>query len=70
MSISVGHRCQSTTACHNVVNCFQTYTAQVASETDISMQNVAVIIPNLNSEELGLEQQQPVPQLQKEDSIT
>ena len=37
VSISVVHRCQSTTACHNVVNCFQAYTAHAASRTDITM---------------------------------
>ena len=45
MSIHVVYRCQSTTACHNVVNCLQAYTAEAASETDISMQNV-VLIPS------------------------
>ena len=35
--ISVVHRCQSTTACHNVVDCFQAYTAHAASRTDITM---------------------------------
>ena len=45
VSISVVYRCQGTTACHNVVNCFQAYTAQVASGTDMSMQNAALIIP-------------------------
>ena len=44
VSISVVHWCQSTTACHNVVDCFQAYTAHAASRTDISMQNVALII--------------------------
>ncbi len=37
VSISVVHRCQSTTACHNVVDCFQAYTAHAASRTDITM---------------------------------
>ena len=49
VSISVVHRCQSTTACHNVVNCFHAYTAQAASGTDISVQNVALIIPSSKS---------------------
>ena len=31
VSISVVHRCQSTTACYNVVDCFQAYTAHAAS---------------------------------------
>ena len=35
--ISVVHRCQSATACHNVVDCFQSYTAHAASSTDITM---------------------------------
>ena len=69
VSISVVHRCQGTTACHNVVNCFQAYTAQAASRTDISMQNVA-LIKNTKSEELGLEQQQRVPQLQQDNLMT
>ena len=47
--ISLVHRCQGTTACHNVVNCLQSCTAQAASGTDISMQNVALIITNLKS---------------------
>ena len=37
VSIGVVHRCQSTTACHNVVDCFQAYTAHAASRTDITM---------------------------------
>ena len=37
VSISVVHWCQSTTACHNVVDCFQAYTAHSASRTDIAM---------------------------------
>ena len=37
VSISVVHRCQSTTACHNVVTCFLAYTAHAASRTDITM---------------------------------
>ena len=37
VSISVVRRCQSTTACHNVVDCFQAYTAHAASRTDITM---------------------------------
>ena len=37
VSISVVHWCQSTTACHNVVDCFQGYTAHVASRTDITI---------------------------------
>ena len=37
VSISVVHWCQSNTACHNVVDCFQAYTAHVASRTDIMM---------------------------------
>ena len=37
VSISVVYRCQSTTACHNVVDCFQAYTAHGASRTDITM---------------------------------
>ena len=35
VSVSVVHRCQSTTACRNVVECFQAYPAHVASRTDI-----------------------------------
>ena len=45
VSISVVYWCQGTTRCHNVVNCSHAYTAQAASEADISMQNVALIIP-------------------------
>ena len=37
VSISVVRRCQSTKACHNVVDCFQAYTAHAASRTDITM---------------------------------
>ena len=37
VSISVVRRCQSTTACHNVVDCLQAYTAHAASRTDITM---------------------------------
>ena len=37
VSISVVHWCQSNTACHNVVDCSQAYTAHVASRTDIMM---------------------------------
>ena len=37
VSISVVHRCQRTTAYHNVVECFQGYTAHAASRTDITM---------------------------------
>ena len=37
VSISVVRRCQSTTACHNAVDCFQAYTAHAASRTDITM---------------------------------
>ncbi len=37
VSISVVHRCQSTTACHNVIDCFQGYTAHAVSRTDITM---------------------------------
>ena len=44
VSISIVYQCQSTTACNNVVGCFQAYTAQAASGTDISMQNVKLII--------------------------
>ena len=49
VSISVVHQCQGTTVCHNVVNCFKAYTAQAASGTDISKQNVVLIIPSPNS---------------------
>ena len=42
VSISVVHRCQSTTACHNVVDCFQAYTAHAASRTDITI--IVIII--------------------------
>ena len=37
VSISVVHWCQSTTACHNVVDCLQAYTAYAASRADITM---------------------------------
>ena len=37
VSIRVVRRCRSTTACHNVVVCFQAYTAHAASRTDITM---------------------------------
>ena len=37
VSISVVRRCQSITACHNVVDCFQAYTAHVASRTDTTI---------------------------------
>ena len=37
VSISVVCRCQSSTACYNVVDCFQAYTAHSASRTDITM---------------------------------
>ena len=37
VSISVVRWCQSTTACHNVVDCFQAYTAHAACRTDITM---------------------------------
>ncbi len=37
MSISVVRQCQSTSACHNVVDCFQAYTAHATSRTDIMM---------------------------------
>ena len=37
VSISVDHWCQITTICHNVVECFQGYTAHAASRTDITM---------------------------------
>ena len=37
VSISVVRRCQSLTACHNVVDCFKAYTAHAASRTDITM---------------------------------
>ena len=47
--ISVVDRCQSTTACYNVVDCFQAYTAHPASRTDIVMQNLALIVPSLKS---------------------
>ncbi len=66
-SIGVVHWCQGTKACHNVVDCLQVCTAKTASRPDISMQNVAFIIPSLKK--FGLEQQQPVPQLQQEDSM-
>ena len=49
MSISVVNRCQDTTACHNVFDYLPVCTAQVASRTDILMQNVALIIPSLKS---------------------
>ena len=45
VSISVVYLCQGTTRCHDVVNCSQAYTAQAASEADVSMQNFALIIP-------------------------
>ena len=37
VSVSACHRCQSTTACHNVVDCFQAYIPHAASRTDITM---------------------------------
>ena len=37
VSISVVYWCQSTTACHNVVDCFQAYTAHAESRTDITI---------------------------------
>ena len=49
VSISVVHRCVGTTACNNVVNYFQAYTAQAVNGTDISMQNVTHIIPSPKS---------------------
>ena len=36
--ITAVYQCQSTTACHNVLNCFQAYTAHVASKTDITIE--------------------------------
>ena len=49
LSIGVVHRCQGTTVCHDVVNCFQAYTAQAESGTDISMKNVVLIIASPKS---------------------
>ena len=68
VSIKVVYWCQFTTACHSVVNCFQAYTAKAESGTDISMQNVALIIRSPKG--FSLEQQQPVSQLQEKDSMT
>ena len=69
VSISVVYRCQGTTACQNVVDCFHVYTAQAASGTDISMQNVALIIPSPKSLVLS-SNNHAAPQLQQEDSMT
>ena len=68
MSISVVDRCQGTTACHNVINCLQAYTAQAASGTVVF--DAECCVHNTKSEELDLKQQQPVPQLQQEDLMT
>ena len=38
-----------TTACHNVVDCFQACTAHAASGTDISMQDVVLVVPSPKS---------------------
>ena len=44
VSISVVRRCHCTTACHNVVDCLQACTAHGASGTDISMQDVVLVV--------------------------
>ena len=49
MSISVVRRCHCTTACHNVVDCFRACTAHAASGTDISMQDVVLVVPSPKS---------------------
>ena len=49
VSISVVHRCHCTTACHNVVDCFQACTAHAASGTDISLQDVVLVVPSPKS---------------------
>ena len=49
VSISVVRRCHCTTACHNVVDCFQACTAHAASGTDISMQDVVLVVPSPKS---------------------
>ena len=43
-SISVVRRRHCTAACHNVVDCFQACTAHAASGTDISMQDVVLVV--------------------------
>ena len=49
VSISVVRRCHCTTACHNVVDCLQACTAHAASGTDISMQDVVLVVPSPKS---------------------
>ena len=49
MSISVVRWCHSTTACHNVIDCLQACTAHATSGTDISMQDVVLIVPGPKS---------------------
>ena len=49
VSISVVRRCHCTTACHNVVDCLQACTAHAESGTDISMQDVALVVPSPKS---------------------
>ena len=47
--ISVVRQCHCTTACHNAVDCFQACTAHAASGTDISMQDVVLVVPSPKS---------------------
>ena len=53
VSISVVRRCHCTTACHNVVDCLQACTAHAASGTDISMQDVVLVVPSPKSLDLS-----------------